>query len=229
MKLMVAILVVTFGVTIYVNPGLFRPTKGWKEEVVLHDGRVIVVKRHFTLAGYPTPDARERALIDQTISFVLPDSDKKISWHTEYKSVVPERNSLSPSLLGVVNGVPYLATVPAGCLAYNKWGRPNPPYILFKYIAAAWQQITLDEFPTELVHANLMPIPATSLLKPYYTVAAAKAEWDGNIAAYAKTILRVEVKKGGGITSCEELVLYKGSWIGPNDPVMRAIIDRGLK
>jgi hypothetical protein len=95
-----------------------------------------------------------------------------------------------------VSGVPYLATSPAGCIAYNKWGRPNPPYILFKYVNDAWRQIPLKEFPAVLVQANLMNMPASSQLKPYYNVAAVKAKLaDGNISVYAKTILREALPK----------------------------------
>lgn len=192
-------------------------TMEWKEEVKLHDGQVILVQRHFNLGGYPTLDASERTPLDETISFTLPDSKKKILWKTEFNDRVAERNSLSPLLLGVVGGIPYLATSPAGCIAYNKWGRPNPPYILFKYVNDAWQQISLQEFPTVLVHENLIGRPASSLLKPYYNVEAAKAEReDGNVSDYDKTILREPVKGGDGSSvNCEKLVPYgKGGWLG---------------
>lgn len=180
-------------------------TKGWKEEVQLHDGRLIVVERIFNLGGHPSFDARERALLDETITFTVPGSGKQILWRTEFSNDIPEPNGASPLLLDVVGGIPYLATSPAGCIAYNKWGRPNPPYVLFKYINDAWQRIDLKEFPSELVQANLMPTPASSLLKPYYTVEAAKTErQSGNRHAYAKTILREEVKGNDAITSCPD-------------------------
>jgi len=198
-------LMLTLGVSMSACAGLFGHSTGWKEEVQLHDGRVLVVERFYNLGGYPTLDARERAMLDETITFTLPESTKKISWKTEFRQDLPEPNSLGALLLDVVDGVPYLATSPAGCIAYNKWGRPNPPYILFKYINDAWQQIPLKEFPDQLVAANLMSMPASSLLKPYYTVAAAKAQrQDGNINDYAKTILREAVKGGEGITSCPD-------------------------
>jgi hypothetical protein len=193
------------GVSVSACAGLFGNSKGWKEEVLLHDGRVLLVERSFNLGGFPTLDARERALLDETITFTLPESNKKIFWKTEYRQDLPEPNSLGALLLDIVNGVPYLATSPAGCIAYNKWGRPNPPYVLFKYVNDAWQQIPLKEFPSELVEANLMNMPASSLLKPYYTVEASKAKrHDGNINAYAKTILREPVTGGDAITSCPD-------------------------
>ena len=199
----------------------------WKEEVLLHDGSKLIANRYYNLGSSPSTGI---TLLDQTITFTLPGSSKPISWKTEYRQDLPEPNSLGALLLDVVGGVPYLATSPAGCIAYNKWGRPNPPYVLFKYAHDAWQKIPLQEFPSELVQANLMGPSVTELLKPYYTVEAARAQrQNGNVSAYAKTILREAVVGGDGITSCLELVNYKGKWIMPNDPVMRAIIDRKSK
>lgn len=191
------------GVSMNADAGLFGHSKGWKEEVQLHDGRVLLIERFYNLGGYPTLDARERRLLDESITFTLPESNTKVVWKTDFDNTVPEPNSLGPLLLDIVGGVPYLATSPAGCIAYNKWGRPNPPYILFKYVNAAWQQIPLKEFPAELVQANLMNMPASDQLKPYYNVAAVKAKLaDGNISDYAKTVLREVLKGGNGITSC---------------------------
>jgi len=189
-------------------------SKGWQEEVLLHDGRVLLVERSYNLGGYPTLDARERRLLDETITFTLPESKQKVVWKTEFDDRSPEPNSLGSLLLDIVGGVPYLATSPAGCIAYNKWGRPNPPYILFKYVNAAWQQIPLKEFPAELVEANLMNMPDSRLLKPYYTVAAVKAKLaDGNISAYAKTILREAFPTGN--MGCGEMIRTgDGGWDG---------------
>jgi len=209
-------LLLMMGVSMNADAGLFGHSKGWKEEVQLHDGRVLLIERSYNLGGYPTLDARERRLLDETITFTLPESNQKVVWKTDFNDTVSEPNSLGSLLLDIVGGVPYLATGPAGCIAYNKWGRPNPPYILFKYVNDTWQQIPLKEFPAELVQANLMNMPTSSQLKPYYTVAAVKAKLaDGNISDYAKTILREAVK--GGITSCEELVHYKCGWGAPGE------------
>lgn len=223
-------LILTLGVSMSAGAGLFGHSKGWKEEVQLHDGRVLLIERSFNLGGYPTLDARERRLLDETITFTLPESSQKIVWKTDFDNAVPEPNSLSPLLLDIVGGVPFLATSPAGCIAYNKWGRPNPPYILFKYVNDAWQQIPLKEFPAELVQANLMNMPASSQLKPYYNVAAVKAKLaDGNRSDYAKTILREALPKERINQMCMEMVLYKGSWVMPNDPIARKFIDAKQK
>ncbi|MFA6062042.1 MAG: hypothetical protein WC736_05475 [Gallionella sp.] len=210
----------------------YSATMSWKEEVVLHDGKIIVAERFYNLGGYPAIESHNRTPLDETITFVLPESNKQISWRTEYRNELSESSSLGALLLDVVDGVPYIATSPTGCIAYNKWGRPNPPYVLFKYVNDEWKRIPLEEFPPVLVHANMMSRPDSRGLKSYYTVEQVKEQMRGrNIAETAKTILREPVANtaGDGITSCLELVLYKGKWIMPNDPVMRAILDRKSK
>jgi hypothetical protein len=209
-------LLLLMGTSVSACAGLFGQSTGWKEEVQLHDGRVLLVERSYNLGGYPTLDARERTMLDETITFTLPESTKKISWKTEFRQDLPEPNSLGALLLDIVGGVPYLATSPAGCIAYNKWSRPNPPYVLFKYVNDAWQQIPMKEFPSELVDANLMSMPASSLRKSYYTVEAAKAQrQDGNVSAYAKTILREASGIAGGPGSnCPEMIRVNDGWEG---------------
>lgn len=198
-----------------VSMSAYSATKSWKEEVQLHDGRVIVVERYFNLGGYPTLDSRERALLDETITFTLPESNKKISWKTEFRNDLPEPNSLGLLLLDMVGGVPYIATSPAGCIAYNKWKRPNPPYIFFKYDGNDWKRIPLEEFPPELVHANLMSTPDSWMLRSYYTIEQVKEQMQGrNIGVATKTILREPVANAGG-SRCGEMVPYgNGGWLG---------------
>lgn len=211
------VMILTMGASMSACAGLSGHSKRWKEEVQLHDGRVIVVERSFNLGDYSAPGSLERPALDETLTFALPGANKEIVWKTEFRNDVPEPNSLGPLLLDIVDGAPYLATSPAGCIAYNKWGRPNPPYILFKYINDEWKRIPLEEFPPKLVQKNLMSTPDSRLLKPYYTVEQAKAQRQGgNIADYARTILREPLPKGSiGITSCEHMIPYgKGGWLG---------------
>lgn len=219
-------LLLIMGVSMSADAGLFGHTMGWKEEVVLHDGKVMVVERFYNLGEYPAIESHNRAPLDQTIIFTLPGSNKTVSWKTEYRDDFPEPNSLSPLLVDVVAGVPYLATSPAGCISYNKWGRPNPPYILFKYVNDEWKRIPLDEFPAELVRANLMSRPDSRILKSYYAVEQVKEQMRGrNIADYARTVLREALPQARINQMCMEMVLYKGSWVMPNDPIARKFID----
>ena len=203
-------------------------TMSWKEEVKLHDGQIIVAERFYNLGGYPAIESQERAVLDITATFNLPGK-KKIVWKTDYNNATPEPNSLNLIRFDIVKGIPYIATYPAGCIAYNKWGRPNPPQVLFKYEGEQWKRITLAEFPAELIdtHANvIVGRPATKLLKSFYTVAGVDAENREIDTPEYKTILR-EALTGAHINEmCMEMVPYKGSWVMPNDPIARTFIDQ---
>lgn len=48
-----------------------------------------------------------------------------------------------------MNGTPYIVAEPNLCRAYNKWGRPNPPYIFFRFDGKDWKRIPLSELPIE--------------------------------------------------------------------------------
>lgn len=215
LRMMISILIL--GASMSAEAGSFGiggNTMNWKEEVLLHDGRVIVVERHLLFADHPKSDSRERTLAAESISFALPESSTNIVWKTEFRNDVPEPNSLGPLLLGVIDGNAYIATGPAGCIAYNKWGRPNPPYVVFKYVNDGWKQIPLKEFPATLVRANLMSAPDWRETKSYYTVEDVTQQMQGrNIAESARTILREPVGSAGG--RCGEMVYDgKGGWIG---------------
>lgn len=220
-------LILMMGMSMYACAGLIPHSTSWKEEVLLHDGSKIIADRYYNFSSSPSTGIR---LLDETITFTLPGSTKEISWTTEFRQDLPEPNSLGALLLDVVGGVPYLATSPAGCIAYNKWGRPNPPYILFKYVDAAWQPIPLKEFPPELVAANLMSMPASSLRKSYYTAEEAKAQrQNGNVSDYAKTILREAVTNVW--SGCPAMVSYgkNGGWIGLDWFTQQPSLDACLK
>ncbi len=190
-------------------------TMSWKEEVQLSDGQIVIAERLYNLGGYPAIESRERAALDMTATFNLPSG--KIIWKTDFRDSVPEPNSLNLIRFDVVKGVPYIATYPAGCIAYNKWGRPNPPQVLFKYENSQWKRITLAELPSTLIgtHANVVVgRPATSLLKSVYTVAGVNEENAGIDEGPNKTILREPIHDGGQGTCGEMIYDGSGGWIG---------------
>ncbi len=208
-------LLLMIGVSMNADAGLFGHTMSWKEEVLLHDGSKIIAERYYNLGGYPAIESQERAALDVTVTFDLPGANKKITWKTDYDNSQPEPNSLNLIRLDVVKGVPYIATYPAGCIAYNKWGRPNPPQILFKYANEQWQRITLAELPPELIgtHANvIVGKPAAKLLKSFYTVEGVNAVNHDISTPEYKTVLKEPVKNWAG---CPELVRVEGGWVSP--------------
>lgn len=210
-------LILTLGMSMSAEAGMFGiggNAMGWKEEVLLHDGQIIVVERFYNLGGYPAIESRERAALDQTVMFNLPGTKQQITWKTDFRDTEPEPNSLNLLLLDVVKGVLYIATYPAGCIAYNKWKRPNPPYVLFKHDGGEWKRISLAEFPAELTKTNvIVGRPATSLLKPFYTVDQVNSENHNVRQPEYKTILREPLANAGG--RCGEMVYDgHGGWTG---------------
>jgi hypothetical protein len=54
-------------------------SKSWKEEAQLHDGQKIIVERYFNLGSGLNIESRERRELDETVTFTLPGSNKKIT------------------------------------------------------------------------------------------------------------------------------------------------------
>lgn len=212
------IAVVFLALSANVSAGLFGisgSTMSWKEEVLLHDGQIIVAERAYNLGGFPVIESRERSALDETVTFSLPGTKQKITWKTDFRDTVPEANSLNLLLLDVVKGVPYIATYPAGCIAYNKWKRPNPPYILFKHESDEWKRIPLAEFPPELIKTNvIVGRPKTSLLMPFYAVAEVNDENNDIHTPEYKTIMREPLSNEGSL--CPKMIRIKGGWESPD-------------
>lgn len=126
----------------------------WQEEVVLHDGSKIMVDRSQSYGGRrelgQSPPIKE-----QTVSFTIPNTNEYISWKNEYGDDI-KRANFTPLALHILNGVPYIISTTTSCLSYNKWGRPNPPYVIFKFHSKVWQRISLEELPIELNSINLV-------------------------------------------------------------------------
>lgn len=126
----------------------------WKEEVLLHDGKKIIVERSQTYGGRHEI-GQKPPVKEQKLTFTLPGSNRSITWKSEYSEDVGRAN-LNLLALHVLNGTPYIVAEPNLCLAYNKWGRPNPPYIFFKYDGKDWKRIPLSEFPIEFKNINVV-------------------------------------------------------------------------
>lgn len=125
----------------------------WKEEVLLQDGRKIVAERsqsYFFQALERWPRVKEHS-----ITFTPPGSDKAITWTSEYGEDIKSTN-FNLLALHISNGTPYIVASPHLCLSYNKWGRPNPPYVIFKYDDKEWKRIRLSEFPAKFKEINLL-------------------------------------------------------------------------
>ena len=166
----------------------------------------------------------------------MPGSGKIVTWKSEFSEDVG-RSNFNLLALDILNGTPYIVAEPNLCLSYNKWGRPNPPYVSFKYDGHSWQRIPLAELPAEFKQPNVaITVDDADLFReidkhPVVSAAAIKTLNSRLTQPEYKTILRetIKGKNGISITDCEELIRYKGYWIMPNDPVARGMVDRKRK
>lgn len=126
----------------------------WKEEVLLHDGQKIVVERHSSRGGRHEL-TQGPPIKEQSVTFAVPGSSQSIVWKSEYSQDVGRAN-FNLLAVHVLNSVPFIVAEPNLCLSYNKWGRPNPPYVFFRYDGRNWRRIPLEEFPVEFKEFNVV-------------------------------------------------------------------------
>jgi hypothetical protein len=213
-------LVVILGVSMSACAGFlgFGGTS-WKEEVLLHDGQKIIVKRSQSYGGrYEV--GQSSPIKEHTISFTLPNSGKTITWTSEYGEDLG-RTNFNLLALHVLNGTPYIVVEPNLCLSYNKWGRPNPPYIFFKYDGKEWRRIQLSELPAEFKTVNLdfgMPWDMRDREVKFdkgdlLTAETIKRHNEKNSQPEYKTILREPIRSAG--QGCPEMIRKgNGGWDG---------------
>jgi hypothetical protein len=152
--LRVAISVLTFGVSTIVHAGLFGfGGDSWKEEVLLHDGSKVIVKRSQSYGGRGEI-GQGGPIKEHTITYALPHTGKSVSFRSEFSQDVGRAN-FNLLALNILNCTPDVVTEPNLCLSYNNWGRPNPPYVSFKHDSKSWQRIPMTELPVEFKTINL--------------------------------------------------------------------------
>ncbi|MFH0728666.1 MAG: hypothetical protein V2B19_20315 [Pseudomonadota bacterium] len=193
----------------------FGNSVSWKEEVLLHDGSIIIVERTQTLGGYPTLDSRERVILTEKWVFPVPGTERKIAWEVDFHRP-PEGSQLTLITVGFLNGAAYVATIPDGLIAYNYWKRPNPPYVFFKYDNEAWRQITLNEFPAEFKVGNVVVgRPHRSHRSGLLSISVIKEE-NHRLQPYIRQILRKPINEGDGLWRYPEMEYNgKGGWRSP--------------
>ena len=194
----------------------------WKEEVLLHDGQKIVVERSQIYKGRREP-GQEVPAGEHTIRFALPGSNRQLSWTSEYGQDLG-RTNFNALALHVKQGVPYLVVEPNLCLSYNKWGRPNPPYVVFKLEANEWQRIAIADLPQEFKTINLIvndnrqkDIRENSQSSGYVPFVAVQRINSSLPQPQYKTILREVMGTSGGLPACEIVVRYKCGWGAPGE------------
>lgn len=206
----------------------------WKEEVLLHDGQKIVVERSQTYGGRhevgQSPPAKEH-----TIRFVLPNSNTPISWTSEYGEELG-RTNFNLLALHIKQDTPYLVAEPNLCLSYNKWGRPNPPYVFFKHDGKEWLRVSISEVPVEFKAINLVvntgrlpEIKESSKGTGYVPFESVMGINENLREPQLKMILREPLTKKKLEAMCAEMIHYKCGWISPHGDFGRKFMDSTCK
>ncbi len=108
----------------------------WKEEVLLHDGQKTIVERSIERGGRHEI-GQQPPVKEESLSFKVLGTNEKVLWTSQYSEDIGYAD-LGPLLVDVFQKTAYVVAAPVGCLSYNKWGRPNPPYVVFKYGSETW-------------------------------------------------------------------------------------------
>jgi len=209
------ILVLTLGISMNAEAGLFGfGGTSWNEEVLLHDGSKIVVERSVERGGRHEI-GQKSSYTKQNLSFTHPTTGKSITWEDKATEDLGT-SSFLPMALDIYQGTVYLVASPMGCLSYNKWGRPNPPYVVFRHSGKTWERVPLQELPLETKTPNLISSsPDTEverLGKRFVDAETIRRITGGYRQPENKTILRTSVKSIG--QECRvEFSNGKGAWL----------------
>ncbi|MEW6677073.1 MAG: hypothetical protein AB1421_04055 [Pseudomonadota bacterium] len=126
------------------DPG--TTTLVWDEEVKLHDGRVILIKRREASGGggFPVSGMNKRGLT-QYYEFCYPEMGVYWKSNPEYQ----------PEVLGIVVGKAYVKVPISGeqCQVHDY---PTTNAIYFVWEAGVWKKIPYEQFPKEIRRTNLL-------------------------------------------------------------------------
>lgn len=188
----------------------------WKEEVELHNGTNLLVTRTQSYKGRHEI-GQAVPVGEHTVSFTLPSTGESYSWTSEYGEELG-RTNFKLLAIHVLDNTPYIIAEPNLCLSYNKWGRPNPPYVIYKHTENAWKRIPIEELPPEFktlnVLINIRPedIRGISSMR---TISAATIKTRN--AELRKPEHRTILREPGQNVGCEVMVRYKCGWGSPGE------------
>lgn len=189
----------------------------WKEEVLLHDGNKLVVGRSVERGGRHEI-GQKPSYTKQMLTFTHPTTGEQVVWEDLATPDLGNSNFL-PMALDIYQGAIYLVANPMGCLAYNKWGRPKPPYVVFRYGGKAWERVPLQELPQETKALNLIfSSPDTQvdgLGKRFIDADTIKRLNTGFQQPEFKALVRTPIANEDN--SCPKSDFYgKAGWLGPD-------------
>jgi hypothetical protein len=162
----------------------------WREDVALPSGKTVVVQRSVKLGNPLNQEIQDLKFGPPTVGYVLripvPGTSTKIRWESD--------QNLIPLAIGIVGEKVYLAASPKNCPAFEKWGRPTPPYVFFRSEGEGWDRISVNEFPTEISHANLMISPRQDRIQSGYADPYIVSQSNMSIDSSRENIYRAGMK-----------------------------------
>ncbi|MFC1537185.1 hypothetical protein ACFL48_05205 [Pseudomonadota bacterium] len=209
----------------------FTYTTSWKEEVLLHDGRKVIVERSYKQDPFARREIGQSApRVEDVIRFAIPGTNQEIEWKNDWGAQL--QSNLTLLMIDFQNDTPFIAAYPSSCPGYNKWGRPNPPYVFFKYTGKEWERVTLEDFPSEFKKANVMiggyseGMPKQSLYSIDDLNTNNKYYKDKMPELYKFVREAVTFGRANMAASCKEMVFYKCGWIGPDGELGKNHMDK---
>lgn len=216
------LLVLVIGVSACATLDSLGGSVSWVDEVVLNDGRTILVERRQVYDGGGLREIGQGPPLSlELLEFGTPEG-KAIHWQSDHGRGY--QDNLAPLVMDVIDEVPYLITYPTRCHAYNKWERPNPPYVYFRYEGNTWQRIFIDDVPRVMNRTNLSLSGSQSRAKQLRWQMGSKGylskeqiqERQGHMtpeSVYLREIVWEPMKSG--LTSCGEMIYDgRGGWVG---------------
>lgn len=119
----------------------------WKQEVKLHDGRMIVVERQSKQKEISLP---VKGVLEpwQQVTFTHPTTGERVIWELP--------NGLGLWMLDFEAHMVWAVLRPMSVSDYNEWGCPSPPWIVFRQKDGTWQQLAAAELPAKFSFPNTL-------------------------------------------------------------------------
>lgn len=143
-KFKVALTLAAIALAVWLGHSIYqRSFPGWDEEVLLSDGRMLLVHRaqKFNTEG---------ALIETVLTFDLPEMGGKQTW----------REHLSPSIVDIYEGRAYVVGHVTHKFAYV-YKAPKYGYVAYTYGGSGWQRIPFISLPIQVRQKENMASCAT--------------------------------------------------------------------
>lgn len=202
----VLILIIISAVTGCIGTPSLRSIVGdsWQEEALQYDGSIIIIKRSNSYKGF-REIGQSIPVGEHKVSFTIPKTGKNFTWISEYSKKFG-RADFNLLAIHTLDGVPYVVVQPNLCLAYNYWGRPNPPYLFFKNVDNTWKRIELADLPKQFTTINVLINPRDEVIHSENPISAKTIKLKNVNQSHPEYqhIFREPVTKGMGLFNCPD-------------------------